>query len=236
MNTLPVRDLAALAPVAVLACGALVLLMSEVFLSGGRRVYQAVVCGVSATLAAVVAVVVPPAGAIFGGQATVDTFSVFVTVLICLAVVLSSLVAAGWLHVREVERGEFHALVLFSASGMVLLGMASDLLVAFVAIEIMSLSTYALSAYLRRGHRPSEAAFKYMILGAISSALLLYGSSLIYGATGTTLFTGMRQRHAAARCCSWPGWRWSPPASPSRWRRCRSTPGPPRSTRAPPRR
>ena len=192
MNGLPVRDLAAMAPIAVLACGALVLLMSEVFLSGGRRVYQAVVSGVTAVLAAFTAVATTPAGAVFGGQATVDAFSVFVTVLVCLAVVLSSLVAAGWLHVREVERGEFHALVLFSACGMVLLGMASDLLVAFVAIEIMSLSTYALSAYLRRGHRPSEAAFKYMILGAISSALLLYGSSLIYGATGTTLFSGMQ--------------------------------------------
>jgi NADH-quinone oxidoreductase subunit N len=74
---------------------------------------------------------------------------------------------------------------------MVLVGMASDLLVAFVAIEIMSLSTYALTAYVRRGQRPSEAAFKYMILGAVSSALLLYGSALVFGATGTTLFSGL---------------------------------------------
>jgi NADH-quinone oxidoreductase subunit N len=100
-------------------------------------------------------------------------------------------VSAAWLRARGAERGEYYALVLFAATGMVLLGMSSDLLVAFIAIEIMSLSTYSLSAYLRRGKRPSEAAFKYMILGAISSSLLLYGSSLIYGATGTTLFSGM---------------------------------------------
>jgi len=191
MNGLPVRDFAALAPVAILALGALTLLMSEVFLTSARRGYQAGVTLVTAVLTAVSAIVVPPAGAIFGGQATIDAFSVFVTVVICLGVGLSALVSAGWLHARDAERGEYYALILFAASGMVLLGMSSDLLVAFVAIEIMSLSTYSLTAYQRRGRRPSEAAFKYMILGAISSALLLYGSSLIYGATGTTLFSGM---------------------------------------------
>lgn len=191
MNGLPVRDFAALAPVAILSAGALALLLSEVFLTSGRRAYQSGVTLVTALLAAVSAIVVPPAGPIFGGQATIDAFSVFVTVVICLGVGLSALVSTGWLHARDAERGEYYALVLFSASGMALLGMSSDLLVAFVAIEIMSLSTYSLAAYQRRGRRPSEAAFKYMILGAISSALLLYGSSLIYGATGTTLFSGM---------------------------------------------
>jgi NADH-quinone oxidoreductase subunit N len=191
MNGLPVRDFAALAPVAILAAGALALLLSEVFLTSGRRGYQSGVTLVTALLAAVSAIVVPPAGPIFGGQATIDAFSAFVTVVICLGVGLSALVSTGWLHARDAERGEYYALTLFAASGMALLGMSSDLLVAFVAIEIMSLSTYSLAAYQRRGRRPSEAAFKYMILGAISSALLLYGSSLIYGATGTTLFSGM---------------------------------------------
>jgi NADH-quinone oxidoreductase subunit N len=79
---------------------------------------------------------------------------------------------------------------------MSLLGLASDLLVAFVGIEIMSLATYALAAYLRRGRRPSEAAFKYMVLGAVSSALLLYGSALVFGATGTTLFSGLARSDA----------------------------------------
>ncbi|HET9554180.1 MAG TPA: NADH-quinone oxidoreductase subunit N [Anaeromyxobacteraceae bacterium] len=192
MNGLPIRDFAALAPVAILAFGALALMLTEVFLTTGRRGYQAVVTVAIAALTALACLVVPPAGPVFGGQATVDAFSVFTTLVICLGVALSALVSAGWLRAREAERGEYYALTLFAASGMSLLGMASDLLIAFVAIEIMSLSTYALSAYLRRGKRPSEAAFKYMILGAISSALLLYGSSLIFGATGTTLFSGMQ--------------------------------------------
>jgi NADH-quinone oxidoreductase subunit N len=191
MTGFPTRDFLALLPVAILTAGGLVLLLSEVFLASVQRGYQAGLTLVIAVLAAAAAAVVPPAGAIFGGQATVDAFTVFVTVIICGGVALSSLLSAGWLHARSAERGEYYALTLFAAAGMVLVGMASDLLVAFVAIEIMSLSTYSLTAYIRRGRRPSEAAFKYMILGAVSSALLLYGSALVFGATGTTLFAAM---------------------------------------------
>jgi NADH-quinone oxidoreductase subunit N len=191
MTGFPTRDFVALVPIAILTAGGLALLLSEVFLSSVRRGYQSGLTVVTALLAAVAAVAAQPAGPIFGGQATVDLFSVFVTVIICGGVALSALMSASWLQARDAERGEYYALTLFAAAGMALVGMASDLLVAFVAIEIMSLSTYSLTAYVRRGRRPSEAAFKYMILGAISSALLLYGSSLVFGATGTTLFSAM---------------------------------------------
>ncbi len=197
MTGFPTRDFVALVPVAVLASGGLVLLLSEVFLTSARRGYQAWLTVVVALLAAVAAIVATPAGAIFGGQATVDAFSAFVTVVISGGVALSAMVSAGWLHDRNAERGEYYALTLFAASGMALVGMASDLLVAFVAIEIMSLATYSLAAYVRRGRRPSEAAFKYMILGAVSSALLLYGSSLVFGATGTTLFSALHGSRGA---------------------------------------
>jgi NADH-quinone oxidoreductase subunit N len=191
MTGFPTRDFVALVPIAILASGGLLLLLSEVFLTSVRRGYQAGLTVAVALLAGLAAVAAPPAGVVFGGQGTVDAFSVFVTAIVCGGVALSALLSAGWLHARNAERGEFYALMLFAASGMSLVGMASDLLVAFVAIEIMSLSTYALTAYVRRGKRPSEAAFKYMILGAVSSALLLYGSSLVFGATGSTLFSAM---------------------------------------------
>jgi NADH-quinone oxidoreductase subunit N len=197
MTGFPTRDFVALVPVAILAAGGMALLLTEVFLASNRRGYQAGLTVVTALLAAAAAMVQPASGAIFGGQATVDAFSVFVTVIICAGVALSALMSASWLHARDAERGEYYALTLFAASGMALVGMASDLLVAFVAIEIMSLATYSLAAYVRRGKRPSEAAFKYMILGAISSALLLYGSSLIFGATGTTLFSALHGARGA---------------------------------------
>jgi NADH-quinone oxidoreductase subunit N len=197
MTGFPTRDFLALLPVAVLTAGGLLLLLSEVFLASARRGYQAGLTVLVAVLAALVAAASPPAGAIFGGQATADAFSVFVTVIICGGVALSAMMSAGWLEARDAERGEYYALTLFAAAGMALVGMASDLLVAFVAIEIMSLSTYSLAAYVRRGRRPSEAAFKYMILGAVSSALLLYGSALVFGATGTTLFSALHGARGA---------------------------------------
>jgi NADH-quinone oxidoreductase subunit N len=197
MTGFPTRDFVALVPIAILAAGGMVLLLTEVFMASNRRGYQAGLTVVTALLAATAAILQPASGPVFGGQATIDAFSSFVTVIICAGVALSALMSAGWLHARDAERGEYYALTLFAASGMALVGMASDLLVAFVAIEIMSLATYSLAAYVRRGKRPSEAAFKYMILGAVSSALLLYGSALVFGATGTTLFSALHGARGA---------------------------------------
>jgi NADH-quinone oxidoreductase subunit N len=187
----PTRDFVALTPVAILTAGAIAVLLSEVFLVSGRRGYQAVLTVIFAAAAGLWAAWMPPAGAVFGRQGMSDNFSAFVTVIVCGGLALSALVGAGWLGARDAERGEFYALATFGAAGMSLLGMASDFLVAFVAIETMSLATYALAAYMRRGRRPAEAAFKYLVLGAISSALFLYGSALVYGATGSLLFSDL---------------------------------------------
>ncbi len=192
MTGFPTRDFVALVPVAILTVGAIALLFSEVFLVSGRRTHQALLTVAFASAAGLYAVWVPALGPVFGRQAMADAFSAFVTVIVCAGLALSALVGAGWLEQRNAERGEFYALALFGAAGMSLLGMASDFLVGFVAIETMSLATYALAAYLRRGKRPAEAAFKYLVLGAISSALFLYGAALLYGATGSTLFSALR--------------------------------------------
>jgi NADH-quinone oxidoreductase subunit N len=191
MTGFPTRDFLALLPVAILTVGAIALLLSEVFLVSGKRTYQAWLTVAIAIGAAVVAAWTPPLGPVFGRQGTADNFSAFVTVIVCGGLALSALVGTGWLGARDAERGEFYALAIFGAAGMSLLGLASDFLVAFIAIETMSLATYALAAYLRRGRRPAEAAFKYLVLGAISSALFLYGSALLYGATGTTVFADL---------------------------------------------
>jgi NADH-quinone oxidoreductase subunit N len=193
MSGFPTTSFAALLPVAILTLGAIALLLSEVFLVSGKRAYQSVLTVAVAAAAAVAAVVMPRTGAVFDGQGTADGFSVFVTVIVCAGLALSALVGAGWLEARNAQRGEFYALATFAAAGMVLLGMATDFLVAFISIEVMSISTYALSAYLRRGRRPSEAAFKYLVLGAVSSALFVYGASLLFGATGSTLFSKLGQ-------------------------------------------
>jgi NADH-quinone oxidoreductase subunit N len=192
MTGFPTRDFVSLVPVAILTVGGIALLLSEVFLVSGRRTYQALLTVAFAAAAGAYAAWTPPLGPVFGRQAMADNFSAFITVIVCAGLALSALVGASWLEQRNAQRGEFYALATFAAAGMVLLGMATDFLVAFIAIETMSLATYALAAYQRRGKRPAEAAFKYLVLGAISSALFLYGAALLYGATGSTLFSALQ--------------------------------------------
>ncbi len=197
MTGFPTKDFVALLPVAILTAGAIALLLSEVFLVSARRGYQSILTVVIAAAAGIAAAWMPAAGPVFGRQAVGDDFSTFVTVIVCGGLALSALFGAGWLGARNAERGEFYALAVFGAAGMVLLGMATDFLVAFIAIETMSLATYALAAYLRRGKRPAEAAFKYLVLGAVSSSLFLYGAALLYGATGSTLFSELAKGQGA---------------------------------------
>jgi NADH-quinone oxidoreductase subunit N len=198
MTGFPTTSFAALLPVAILTLGALVLLLSEVFLVSQKRSYQSVLTVAFSAMAGIAAAVGPRPGAVFDGQGAQDGFSVFVTLIVCAGLALAALVSAGWLESRGAQRGEFYALATFGAAGMVLLGMATDLLVAFISIEVMSISTYALAAYLRRGRRPAEAAFKYLVLGAVSSAFFVYGSALLYGACGSTLFSQLPQGHGSS--------------------------------------
>jgi NADH-quinone oxidoreductase subunit N len=192
-------DFLPLWPAMVLSLAGILLLLSEVFLSGtktegqGVRTYQALLTVAASGAAGGIALslIFEPARPVFLGFAVLDPFSSFLTAVVCLGLGLVALLSDGFLRTREAERGEFYALLLFAAAGMSLLAMSSELVMLFVSLEVMSISTYALAAYLRRGSRPTEAGFKYFILGAFSSALFLYGVSLLYAATGTTFLSGM---------------------------------------------
>ncbi len=177
-------------PAAVLSSAAILLMLSEVFLTSTTRTYQAMIAVVASIVAGAIALqnAFLPAKSVLQGFAVLDPFSSFLTVVVCLGTGLAVLLSAGFLRHRKAERGEFYALVLFSAAGMSLLALSADFITLFVNLEVMSVATYALTAYLRRGPRPAEAGFKYFILGAFSAALLLYGASLLYGATGSTKF------------------------------------------------
>jgi NADH-quinone oxidoreductase subunit N len=115
-----------------------------------------------------------------------DGFSSLVAVLVSCAALLSALVADGWMR-REHEVGpEFQALMLLSASGAMIMGEANDLIVVFLGLEILSIALYVLAAMNARRAESGEAALKYFVLGAFSSAVFLYGVALVYGATGST--------------------------------------------------
>jgi NADH-quinone oxidoreductase subunit N len=118
-----------------------------------------------------------------------DGFGQVVAAIVCGALVLSCVLAFSYLEALKATRGEFYALALFSAAGMCLLAQANDLIVIFISLEVMSLAVYCLTAYLRRGQRPAEAAFKYFVLGSFASAVFLYGAALAFGATGSTGLT-----------------------------------------------
>ncbi len=198
--TFTLDEFMAVMPAAILAVGAMALMLSEVFLTSTARTYQAVIAVLTSLVAAVVAFhnAFEPARTVLQGYAVLDPFSSFMTAMVAAGTALATLLSAGFLKHRNAERGEFYALVLFASAGMSLLALSNEFITLFVNLEIMSVATYALTAYLRRGPRPSEAGFKYFILGAFSAALLLYGAALLYGATGSTNLTMIAKALPAA--------------------------------------
>jgi NADH-quinone oxidoreductase subunit N len=118
-----------------------------------------------------------------------DGFSVLITMLVASAMVVTALVADGYLRREGITGAEFHVLALVSASGAMLMGMANDLIIVFLGLEILSIALYVLTAFNHRRAASGEAALKYFILGGFSSAIFIYGIALTYGATGSTNLT-----------------------------------------------
>jgi NADH-quinone oxidoreductase subunit N len=118
-----------------------------------------------------------------------DGFSVLITMLVAIAMLLTALVADGFLRREGVQGAEFHVLAMVSASGAMLMGLANDLIIVFLGLEILSIALYVLTAFNYRRAASGEAALKYFILGGFSSAIFIYGVALTYGATGSTNLT-----------------------------------------------
>ncbi len=123
----------------------------------------------------------------------VDKMALFFDVVICIGGALSTLLAGGYLREHGYERGEFYVLVLFSAFGAMVLARSVDLLSLFVGLETMSLGVYALVAFRRSSARAVEGAMKYFLLGSFAAAILLFGSALLYAATGHTDYAGIAE-------------------------------------------
>ncbi len=136
----------------------------------------------------------PPAPTIFA----VDPFTLFFRVIAVLAVGLVILFSVDYLRERTPYRGEFYSLLLFSALAITLIAGAADLIMVYVAIELLSITSYILTGYLREDRKSTEAAIKYFLYGAVASAVMLYGMSLLYGATGTTSLSAIAASLGAA--------------------------------------
>ena len=120
------------------------------------------------------------------GMVAVDGVALFTRFSVCVAGLITVPVGYAYMEERQIHRGEYYPLLLFAATGMTLLASSNDLIMLFIAVEILSLALYVMSGLAKRDLNSQESALKYFLLGAFSSALLLYGIALAYGVTGST--------------------------------------------------
>jgi len=191
----PHIDWAAVAPLVALVGGSLILLLAAaVTTSKPPKHFYTLVTIITAAVAAGGAIsvrdrVVDAAEGPFtaiAGAITVDEMSILFTVLICVAVALTALLADDYLRRENLDGPELHALLLLSAAGGVVMAIANDLIVLFLGLETLSIALYVMAGFHLRREESQESAMKYFVLGAFSSAFLLYGIALVYGATGST--------------------------------------------------
>lgn len=184
-------------PEIVLTAGALALLMFGVF--RGERATN-LVNGLAVLLLIVVAVMVGNAAdkAVgFGGSFVVDDFARFLKVLALVGSAAAILLSLEFLSNLRERRFEYAVLILLSTVGMMVMISAGDLIALYVGLELMSLPLYVVASIDRDSVRSTEAGLKYFVLGALSSGMLLYGCSLIYGFTGTVNFAGIAKATTA---------------------------------------
>jgi len=132
---------------------------------------------------------------------TVDPFALFFKIVAIAAVMLVILAAVPWLRNRTPYRGEFYALLVFACLAICLASSAIDLISLYLGMEFLSITSYILAGYLRGDKKSNEAGIKYFLFGAVASAVMLYGMSLLYGATGATnlsaIFAGLSSGDAS---------------------------------------
>jgi NADH-quinone oxidoreductase subunit N len=168
--------------------GVLVMLIEPVLPRLGSRkpLGWLTIFGVLAALYASVAQWSLAPGTGYSGLVQTDAFSIFFHVLICAIVLVTLLVALDTMQGASDNQGEFFALVVFGAVGMLLMTTAAELLLVFIGLEISSISTYIMAGLKKRSAKGPESAIKYFLLGSFATAFFLYGVALIFGATGTT--------------------------------------------------
>jgi len=140
-----------------------------------------------------------PAPEVVTRYLAVDRLALFSDLVICVGAGLSALLAGGYLREHGFERGEFYVILIFTAFGAMVLARAVDLLSIFLGLETMSLGAYSLVAYRRTSARAVEGAVKYFLLGSFAAAILLFGSALLYGATGHTDLVSIQHVVAAGQ-------------------------------------
>jgi NADH-quinone oxidoreductase subunit N len=191
-------DLYTLFPVVILTAWVCALLLVDLFIPKTSKGWTAFL----ATLGLLVALAVSISQSIhlaasgqtmqgFSGMVVLDGFANLVEILVLCSALIGIALAYDYLKRMGLERGEYYALLLFTTLGMMLMAQAADLIVVFLALELLSIPLYVLSGFARPRIESEEAALKYFLLGAFSTGFIVYGIALTYGATGTTSLAGV---------------------------------------------
>lgn len=189
----------AIGPELAVSIGAVILMMMDAFSKKGGYKANMVVALLTllTALGFLVGLAGHEGGSYFSGMVVVDQVRIFAAATVLLIAIIAVLLAAQFIEDEGLPAGEFFSLLLFAVSGMLLLTAAGDLVTLFLGLEIASITTYILAGYRRYDIRANESSLKYFLLGAFSTAFLLYGMALTYGATGTTNINAMREAIAA---------------------------------------
>jgi NADH-quinone oxidoreductase subunit N len=180
-------DLNTLLPLIFLTAWACVLLLVDLFIPRGRKGWTAFLAAVG--LAAALGLTLAHSGqegTAFNAMVVLDGFASFLDVLFLVTGLLATALGFGYLRRMGIERGEFYVLLLFSVTGMMLMSQAADLIVIFLALELLSIPLYVLSAFARPRLESEEAGLKYFLLGSFATGFVVYGIALVFGATGST--------------------------------------------------
>jgi len=186
MNLTP-QDYQVLTPYILLTTWASVLLLVDLFIPKERKSLTALLAalGLAVTLGFTLSQIgIEQTG--FYSMVVLDGFSTFVNALLLLSGILGVALAHGYIKRMGIERGEYYTLLLFSVSGMMLMAQATDLIVVFIALELLSIPLYVLAAFARPQISSEEAGMKYFLLGAFATGFVVYGTALVFGATGST--------------------------------------------------
>ena len=193
-------DFTAILPAALLAAWACALLIVDLFLPARRR-------GITAALAAVAIGTAMAAVFLSAGGTTADLDSMvmadgraaFFELILLVGGLFGVALAFDYIRRTEIERGEYYILLLFSLAGMLLLAVASDLVMVFLALELLSIPLYVLAGFALPKADSEESALKYFLLGAFSSSFIVFGIALTYGATGTTQLYAVAEQARAGQ-------------------------------------
>jgi NADH-quinone oxidoreductase subunit N len=180
-------------PEAVLAVGALVLLMLGAFRARGGRdwIISELAIGLLGIAFLLLFVGVGPKALVWDGAFIDDAFGRFMKGLALVGAIVTLLLSLDYMRRKNIDLFEFPVLIVIATLGMLMLISAQNLIALYLGLELMSLALYVIAAFHRNDVRASEAGLKYFALGALSSGMLLYGSSLIYGFAGTINFEGI---------------------------------------------